>query len=224
MKFFYLLLFFLKGSLSFANTLLIPGLNIKYEDYFQRCSTTEYFCTLDYFIELIHQRKTPLFDSVMDSTDLNSLEFIKTFQIKIVKILNSEDLDRTQLLMILALISQIRKENSTIELQTVEKELLNIKSILDNTSVAKDEKLISIFKHVLSTKEIQKIKTKYLKIPIYVLHFLSIPYRTNSFDIPKEATKSSILLQPLLSPPCGPSTLKFKVRTAKYCKKPVLGY
>lgn len=224
MKKFYILLFFFKGSLSLANTLLIPDSNIKYEDYLQRCSTTEYLCTLDYFMKLVNQHKTPMFDSIMDATDLSSSEFITTFKTKIVKILNSEDLNRTQLLMILALISQIRKENSTIELQTIEEELLNMKSILDKSSIVKDEKLVFIFKNMLSMKEAQEIKTTYLKIPIYVLHFSSIPYKTNSFDIRQGVTRSSIPLRPLLSNPCGQSILKFKVKSAKYCRKPIIGH
>ena len=213
MKLFLILSIFIQARIGFGGVLLIPDSKISYDTYLERCLEKNYVCTLDFFLSLINIHQTPLFDSLIDSIDLNSLKFIHEFEKKLIFILNNEDLNKNQLVMILKLIDQLTIYYSSPQLKIIEEELLKIKSIINATVQTNQEEFIYIFKSIVPVSQIQKIKTSFIKIPIYFLNYSSAPYKTDSSSLRK------INKKPLLAPYCGHSQLKYKIKFLKYCVK-----
>lgn len=199
------------NSAVYANTLMIPSAEIKFESYVQRCATAEYLCTTDYFLSLLKNRKTPQFDRLMDSVDLSSKNFINEFHNKIIKILNSEELDRTQLSMLIALLKQTNALEPSLLFKMVQNELERIQSVINNSVRPNKKEFIFIFKETVPLEDVRKMRTTILKIPFYILHFASIPYKTDTFRY------NRVIKKPLLADSCGNSTLTYKIKSVKYC-------
>lgn len=200
-------------TISYANILMIPSAEIKYEAYAQRCISSEYLCTSDYFLSLLKNHKTPQFDRLMDSIDLNSKLFLNEFHNKIIKILNSEELDRTQLAMLIHLLRQTNELQPSMLFKMVQNELEQLQSVIVNSSRPNKKEFIFIFKEMLPIEDIKKIRTTFLRIPFYILQFASVPYKTDTFHYNK------VIKKPLLAGLCGNNVLTYKVKSVKYCDK-----
>lgn len=198
-----------------AGVLLLPEPSSSYSGYSARCGSAEFICTSDYFISFLKNRRTPQFDRLMDSVDLSSEKFRDEFRAKTINILNSEELDRMQLAMLIKLVQQTNEYKPTFIFNSVEHELQKILAVLESSARTGfqpgNKEYIYFFRELLPAKEIEKIRTTFLKIPLYILHFASVPYRSNSFDFRR------IIRKPLLNGPCGESVLTYSINTAKYC-------
>lgn len=198
-----------------AGVLLLPEPDSDFGAYSARCGSAEFLCTTDYFFSFLKKRRTPQFDRLMDSVDLTSEKFRDEFRAKSINILNSEELDRMQLAMLTRLVQQTNEYKPTFIFNSVEHELQKILEVLENSARTGfqpgNKEYIYFFRELLPADEIDKIRTTFLKIPLYVLHFASVPYRSNSFDFRR------IIRKPLLNGPCGQSALTYNIKTAKYC-------
>lgn len=202
-----------------AGVLLIPSSEIKFEPYLARCLSSEFLCTNDYFISLLKNHKTPEFDKLMDSVDLDSAIFKYEFQNRFIHILNSEDLNQTQLHMLTRLLGQINTLQPSFLFKSVADELNRLQSVIDNSALSgakiSKKEFIFIFKEMLSMEDSRKIRTTFLKIPLYILHFSSKPIKTDSFALNRGVKK------PLLAGFCGTSTLTYKVKSVKLCNSEI---
>ena len=199
-----------------AGVLLLPGPDSDFSDYGAHCGSGEFYCTTDYFSNFLKKRRTPQFDRLMDSVDLSSEKFRDEFRTKSINILNSEELDRMQLAMLIRLVQQTNEYKPTFIFNSVEHELQKIMEVLEHSAKVGfhpgNKEYIYFFRELLPAADIDKIRTTFLKIPLYVLHFASVPYRSNSFDFRR------IIRKPLLNGPCGESVLTYDIKTAKYCQ------
>src|SRR3989344_6182578 len=175
MKFIIFVLINLHSTV-YANTLIIPSTEIKYESYAQRCASAEYHCTTEYFLSLLKNHKTPQFDKLIDSVDLSSKDFINELHNKIIKILNSEELDRTQLSMLVDLLKQTNALVPSLLFKMVQNDLERIQSVINNSVRPSKKEFVFIFKEMIPLEDVRKIRTTILKIPFYILHFASVPY------------------------------------------------
>lgn len=196
-------------------SLLIPSIEIKFDDYTKKCSTSEFICTFDYFKGVIAAHQTPEFDALIDAVDLNSIRYKNEFQEKVIRILNTEILSKPQLAMLIKLINQINSLHLMPQLNQIESELKTIQSVLNPGIEITGENFIYLFKSMVLSKDLHKIKTLSLKIPLYILHFSSVPYKTNTFSV-KEYQKT--FSKSLLSDSCGINQLTYKVNSSKLCK------
>ncbi len=195
-----------------AALLLVPNSDTKYENYARHCvNSEEYLCTTDYFISLLKNRKTMQFDKLMDSVDFESKTFANELKKNIVGIINTENLDRMQLAMLIDLLKQADTLYPAPLFKIVENDLLRIKSVLDTAAKAEKYHFSYIFNQKISLEDAKKIKTSILKIPIYVMHFSSVPYKSNTLNFKIEIEK------PLLFESCGGSRLTYKIKMLKYC-------
>lgn len=209
-------------SVAHSRLLLVPDREINYSDYSKSCIKPEYLCTTDYFLSLLKNRhreqSTEQFDKLIDSVDLNSVNFIDKLRNKIIGILNSEYLNRTQLSMLINLLEQIHVQQPTLLFKMMQNELVTIQTILDQTTQSGQNRhsgqFVFIFNETISIADAKKIRTNILKIPMYVLHFSSIPSKTNTFDFAIAANKKHHYL---LSASCGKSQLTYKIKMVKYC-------
>lgn len=198
-----------------AEVLLIPGPDSDFAAYSARCGSGEFLCTTDYFLSFLKKRRTPQFDKLMDSVDLSSEKFRDEFRAKSINILNSEELDRMQLAMLIKLVQQTNEYKPTFLFKSVEHELQKILEVLE-VSASKEfqpgnKDYIYFFRELLPAEAIEKMRTTFLKIPLYVMHFASVPYRSNSFEFRR------IIRKPLLNGSCGESVLRYSIKTAKHC-------
>ena len=119
----------------------------------------------------------------MDSVDLSSEKFRDEFRTKSINILNSEELDRMQLTMLIKLVQQTNEYKPTFIFNSVEHELQKILAVLESSARTGfqpgNKEYIYFFRELLPSDEIEKFRTTFLKIPLYVLHFASVPYRSN---------------------------------------------
>lgn len=198
---------------SHASLLLIPSTEVKYETYAIRCAESEYLCTTDYFLSLLRNHKTPRFDKLMDAVDLSSAQYINEFQNKIINILNSEEIDKAQLSMLINLLKQINSAQPTLLYDMIENELKRLKYILDNSVRPHKKEFVFIFKEMISMEDAKKIRTTFIKIPLYIIHYSSAPYKTNTFSF------NRVIKRPLLAGRCGSSLLTYQIESAKYCMK-----
>lgn len=210
MKFIIFILINMRSTV-YANTLIIPSVEIKYESYAQRCAAAEYVCTTDYFLSLLKNHKTPQFDRLIDSIDLSSKNFIDEFHNKIIKILNSEELDRTQLSMLIDLLKQTNALAPSLLFKMVQNDLERIQTVINNSARPNKKEFVFIFKEMIPIEDVRKIRTTILKIPFYILHFAAIPYKTDTFHY------NRVIKKPLLAGFCGNNELTYKVKTVKYC-------
>ncbi len=199
------------GHFSSANVLLLPSAEIKYEKYAAICSGSEFICTTDYFVDLLKKHQTPQFDKLMNNVDLSSSQFVEELHNTIIKILNNEDLDQTQLSMLIELLKQTNAIKPTVLFKLVENELVRLQTLIANAGKPDKNAFVFVFKEMLSFAEANKIRTTILKIPLYVIQYASVPYKTNTFDFVRSIQK------PLLNGFCGRSHLIYKITTAKYC-------
>ncbi len=204
-------------SMSSAEVLLIPGAEVPFSDYKDRCAGSGYSCTTDYFLRRLKSHTTPEFDHLIDSVDLSSEKFRDRFRNTIIGILNSEDLDRMQLALLIRVTQQVNSIEPTFVLRSVQHELERIQSEIAaelklNTTVHKDE-FILIFKEIFPLAKAEKLRTTFLKIPLYVIHFSSIPVKSSSFDYKR------FIRKPLLKESCGKNALIYSIETRKYCNK-----
>lgn len=199
-----------------AGVLLLPGPDSEFGSYSSRCGSGEFLCTKDYFLSVLKKQRTPRFDKLMDSVDLSSEKFRDEFRTQSIIILNTEELDRMQLAMLIRLVQQTNENKPTFLFNSVEHELQKIQEVLDGYAKAGfqpgNKEYIYFFRELLPAEAIEKIRTTFLKIPLYVLHFSSVPYRTNSFDFRR------IIRKPLLNEPCGESVLTYNIKSAKFCR------
>lgn len=210
----FLLLCF--ADICHASVLLLPSPESDFPTYSARCSSAEFLCTSDYFLSLLRKRGTPQFDRLMDSVDLSSEKFRDEFRANSINILNSEELNRVQLAMLIRLVQQTNEYKPTFLFNSVEHELQKILEVLEVAARTGfkpgNKEYIYFFRELLPADEIEKIRTTFLKIPLYVMHFASVPYRSNSFDFRR------IIRKPLLNGVCGASALTYNIKTVKYCE------
>ena len=203
------------ASVCQAGVLLIPGPDSDFGPYSSRCGSAEFICTKDYFLSILKKRRTPRFDRLMDSVNLTSEKFRDEFRTQSINILNTEELDRMQLAMLIRLVQQTNENKPTFLFNSVEHELQKIQQVLEASVSAGfqpgNKEYIYFFRQLLPSEAIEKIRTTFLKIPLYVLHFSSVPYRTISFDFRR------IIRKPLLNGPCGENVLNYNIKSAKYC-------
>ena len=211
----YILLFiYLIGLLNnktVAAVLLVPSAETQYTTYTKQCTKPGYLCITDYFLSVLKYQKSPEFDRLIDSVDFNSALFINELHEKTVNILNTENLSRRQLSLLISLLQQAQTRRSLTRVKNLIQELIQIQLVLNNSITSENEKIVSIFKETLTLQEAEKIKTRSVKIPVYILHFSSIPHRTDTMNLKVFAHK------PLLLGPCGESQLKYKIEILKYC-------
>ena len=209
------LLFVSLSQIGQAGVLLLPEPETDFAAYSARCATSEFFCTTDYFVGFLKNCRTPQFDKIMDSVDLSSEKFRDEFRANAIHILNTEELDRMQLTMMIRLVQQTNEYKPTFIFRSIEHELQRILGVLERSARTGfkpgNKEFISIFRELLPAEEFVAIRTNFLKIPLYVMHFAAVPYKSNSFDFRR------IIRKPLLNGPCGESVLTYNLKTAKYC-------
>lgn len=196
-----------------AGSLLVPSSDVAFKHYSKRCLEADFICTIDYFLSLLKEKSTPQFDKLMDSVDVNSEIFRERLRNNIVQILNTEDLDRVQLTMLLKLLEQINQIQKTFLLTLIENELRRLSEVINRAPAVNKSEFIFIFKETLPLAEVANIRTTFLKIPFYFLHYSSIPYRTNTFDYDR------IKRKPLLAGSCGKNNMTYKIESSKLCNK-----
>ena len=200
-----------------ADVLLLPSTEVLFSNYEMRCAQAGYSCTTDYFMLRLKSHKTPRFDLLLDSIDLSSEKFRNEFRNKIIGILNAEDLNRMQLAMLIKLTQQINALEPTFILRSVQHELERIHFFIERQlkipdSTRKDE-FVFIFKEKFPIEKVDQLKTNFLRIPLYLIHYSSVPVKSDSFNFRRVIKKS------LLKDSCGDSSLSYNVKTAKLCKR-----
>ena len=120
-----------------------------------------------------------------------------------------------QLTMLIDLLRQTNQQQPSLLFKMIQNELERIQIIIDNSISMgikpKKNEFAFIFKEVISIEEVKKIRTTILKIPLYILHFASVPIKTNTVDF------NHVIRKPLLKGICGKSALTYKIKSVKYC-------
>lgn len=214
MKLFYVILLFFSAPV-FAGPLLLPSPEIDFEKYKASCGPAKYLCTTDYFVNYLRSHKTREFDQLMDEVDINSPKFRIIFQNKIIPILNSEELDRAQLAMLIQLLQQMNSQQHIVFFQFIENELKRIQSVIDKSahevSTSCQKEFVLFFKEIIPLEVSEQLRTTFLKIPLYHIHFASLPVRTNSSEFNRPRKNF------LVADNCGVSNFDLKVKTVKFC-------
>jgi hypothetical protein len=184
-----------------AATLLVPTPQLSAKTYFDWCLRENYSCTTDVFIADIKNKPAIGFNKLMDSVDLNSDTFNESFRNSILHILNTEDLDINQLHMLLALLAELNAKNPSLLMKMLENELQRLNEIVESSTTYDEANFVFILKKPISIQAAQKIKTKLVKIPLYLINYKSVPVKTDSTSFKR------VIRKPLLNGSCGNYTL-----------------
>lgn len=199
MKLFFLIL--LITGFSNASTLLVPEAQTSYEFYSKHCHSRDYVCSFDYFTRLLAEKPTPEFDKAMDEFDLNDKSSADNFRSRLIHILNTEELSTSQLQMLLKVMKDVNQQLPNVYFSMIENELLHLAAALQNPAPPGNEEFIFIFKKRYPLGLYRNLRTTILKIPLYLLHYASVPLKTNSREIRLERNIS------LLAGSCGSLTM-----------------
>ncbi|MEQ1722919.1 MAG: hypothetical protein ABL930_07060 [Pseudobdellovibrio sp.] len=188
-------------QLVYSGMLLVPTPQLSAHTYFDWCLRENYSCTTDVFITDIKNKKATAFNKLMDNVDLNSETFNESFRNSILHILNTEDLDISQLHMLLALFAEHNAKYPSLLMKMLENELIRLSDIVESSTAYDKASFVFIFKKPISIEAADKIKTNLVKIPIYLINYNSVPVKTDS------ASFKRVIRKPLLNGSCRNYTL-----------------
>ncbi len=196
-----------------AETLIVPEEKVSFQDYRETCEKTSYICTDRHFIDYFNQTETLQFDELVNSIDLTSKDYIRTFTKRLSSILQDEMLSLEQLEMCLRLISQVEElvENKN-QLSMIQADLKLIKNYLSKTAPhASTESFFIIFKTPVSESDFKNLKGLLLKFPVVQLHFASVPSMGLTHNFKWAANK-----EPLLKGRCEKAQISKSVVLTKW--------
>lgn len=210
MKFLISLSLSLIALSSEAAFLLIPTQDISAKTYFDWCYRENYSCTTDMFVNDIKNKRAEEFNKLMDQVDLSSPTFTELFKNSIIRILNEEDLDLTQLEMLLDLLKDLNAKQPSLLFKMIENELVRTKDLVLTAENFDNSEFVLIFKKAIPVHAAKKIKTSLLKIPLYLISYSDIPVKSDTTSFNRTARK------PLISGDCGRYKLNLELEKSKW--------
>lgn len=178
-----LLLILLFTTVCEARTLLVPSPFVEFEHYDSSCRRNNHSCSFDYLTGLLEAKPTPNFDYLLDKLDLNDRRSMDNFRNRLIHILNTEEISALQLEMLLTVLFEMNRVQPTVYFQMIEGELRRLQALLNTSDVTSSAKFAYIFKKRFPLAKIAKLRTDILKIPIYILHYSSLPLKSNTREM-----------------------------------------
>lgn len=185
------------ANLTQAALLLVPTQDINPNTYFDWCYRENYSCTTDTFVNHIKSKPADQFNQLMNQVDLGSLQFLELFRNTIISILNTEDLNTSQLDMLLDLLREINLKQPSLLLKMIENELLRARDLVQNSRDFDKSEFVLIFKKPVSLNTVKKIRTSVLKIPLYLISYSGVPIKSDSVNF------NRVIRKPLIIGSCG---------------------
>ncbi|MBY0554680.1 hypothetical protein K2P97_09130 [bacterium] len=197
MKIIVTLTILLIASFAQAAVLLIPTEDINPNTYLDWCSRENYTCTTDVFVNDIKNKPALQFNQLMNQVDLGSTQFLEQFRNSIVTILNTEDLNLSQLDMLLDLMGEINKKHASLLFKMIENELLRARDLIQNSQDFDKSEFVLIFKKPVPPDTVRKLRTSIIKIPLYLISYAGVPVKSDSVNF------NRIIRKPLIKGSCG---------------------
>ncbi len=174
----YFVLFIAQYSL--AKPILVPTPDIGYGQYRQKCESVRYDCTTDYFVNLIQSQAAVQFNQLIDEADFSSSEYLDRFRSRIIHIVNTEILDLEQASLLLDILKLTNLKSPSFLFKSVEKDITRAFNLIAATKPIIAGEFALVFKKPVSINTALELKTTVLKIPIYLIHYSSLPIKSNS--------------------------------------------
>ena len=197
-----------------AQTLLVPDESIHASDYTEKCQREGYTCIQNFLLTQKIHEPTPLFDTLMDTMDLNEQNFLSSLPKQVQKIIESESVSLEQLEMLVRLLEQADTRNS---LRLLNELKFIVSAIPTDKKVSPlDGDYILFFKTPLSKKEFHSIKKSYLDIPYFTMTFNRLPQRQSTKTLNQSYSQKENFSEYLVKGTCQTATILFEVGTESW--------
>ncbi len=198
-----------------AQILLVPDQQISYEKYLEKCHLSNYKCTMSFDLETVQNKSTPLFDQLIEKLDYLSEEFQTSFTNQIIPILNSEALSFDQIEIVLKIIGQIKNSNQNKivlkKLNLIESELNSLYDFSQKNELKElNAAFVILFKKAVDPTSFQKVKTLFLKVPLFYSRFNNL---LSQQDSSKNLTLKN---EPLMTGHCENAKLLPQIENLKW--------
>ncbi len=181
MKAIFLLL--LCCSVCEAGLLLVPAPSVKFTDYHHSCRRDDYICSFDYLTKVLDAKPTPNLDDLIDHLNLNDRRSMDDFRNRLIHILNTEEISILQLEMLLNVLHSMNRTQPTVYFQMIEGELRRLSKLLHAPRDVSPAEFAFVFRTRFPLSKISSLRTDILKVPLYILHYSSLPLKSNTHDL-----------------------------------------